>query len=71
MYLHEERYTHLFIAKEVKCSEARVSKVLIEYSMSKKKLKSDQKPINSGRDEKKLKIVKKYYFHSVKYLQRK
>ena len=55
----------------MKCSEARVSKVLIEYSMSKKKLKSDQKPINSGRDEKKLKIVKKYYFHSVKYLQRK
>ena len=76
VYLHKEGKTQIFIAKEVKCSEASVSRVLREYSNNKcfqnKHFKSCRKPVTSTRDERQLKkIVKKHRVRSVRYLQRK
>lgn len=76
VYLHEIGKTQLFIAKEVKCSQASVSRVLREYSNNKcfqnKHFKSGRKPVTSRRDERQLKkIVKKHRFRSVRYVHRK
>ena len=76
MYLHKEGETQLCIAKELKCSQASLNRVLRDYSNNKclqdKLFKSDQKPVTSTRDEMQMKkIVQKHRFRSAKYVQRK
>ena len=76
VYLHKEGKTQLFIAKEMKCSQASVSRVLREYSNNKcfqsKHFKSGRKPVTSTRDERQFKkIVQKHRFRSVRNVQRK
>ena len=58
VYLHKERKTEHFMAKEVKCSQASVSRVLREYFNNKrfqnKCFKSGRKPVASTRDQRQL-----------------
>ena len=61
VYLHKEGKTQLFIEKEVKHSQARVNRVLIEYSnnmcFQNKYFKSNRKPIISTRGGRQLKKI--------------
>ena len=76
VYLHKEGKTQLSITKELKCSQASVSRVLKEYYnnkcfQNKTIFKSDQKQETSRAEKQLKKIEQKYRFRSVRYVQRK